>query len=76
MNIIFEELFVIKSKMRYTCASDIYFNLELDVIKANCEFQYYYDKTDIKPTVLDGGLQIILAKMAQLQKNHVIITFL
>ena len=37
-----EELFVIKSKMRYSCSSAIYFNLESDVIKANCEFQYYY----------------------------------
>ena len=35
-----EELFVIKSKMRYSCASAIYFNLESDVIRANCEFQY------------------------------------
>ena len=47
-----KELFVIKSKTRYSCASAIYFNLESDVIKANCEFQYYYNKTDIKPTVL------------------------
>ena len=43
-----KELFVIKSKTRYSCASTIYFNLESDVIKANCEFQYYYNKTDIK----------------------------
>ena len=57
----YKELFVIKSKTRYSCASAIYFNLESDVIKANCEFQYYYNKTDIKPTVLDGGFQIILA---------------
>ena len=56
-----KELLVIKSKMRYSCASTIYFNLESDVIKANSEFQYYYNKTDIKPTVLDGGFQIILA---------------
>ena len=56
-----EELFVVKSKTRYSCASAIYFNLESDVIKANCEFQYYYNKTDIKPTILDGGFQIILA---------------
>ena len=56
-----EELFVVKSKTRYCCASTIYVNLESDVIKANCEFQYYYNKTDIKPTVLDGGFQIILA---------------
>ena len=50
-----EELFVVKSKTRYSCTSTIYFNLESDVIKANCEFQYYYNKTDIEPTVLDGG---------------------
>ena len=50
-----KELFVIKSKARYSCASTIYFHLESDVIKASCEFQYYYNKTDIKPIVLDGG---------------------
>ena len=56
-----EELFVIKSKTTYSCTSALYFNLESDIIKANCEFQYYYNKMDIKPTILDGGLQIILA---------------
>ena len=56
-----KELFVVKSKTRYSCTSTIYFNLESDVIKAHCEFQYYYNKTDIKPTVLDGGFQIIFA---------------
>ena len=56
-----EELFVVKSKTRYSCASAIYFNLESDVIKANCEFWYYYNNMDIKPTVLDGGFQTILA---------------
>ena len=63
-----KELFVIKSKMRYSCASTIYFNLESDVIKANCEFQYYYNKTDIKPTVLDGGFQIILTHWPNYKK--------
>ena len=63
-----EELFVIKSKTRYSCASAIYFNLESDVIKANCEFQYYYNKTNIKPTVLDGGFQIILANWPAYRK--------
>ena len=43
-----EELFVIKSKVRYSCASTIYFSLESDVIKANSEFQDYYNKTNIK----------------------------
>ena len=54
--------------MRYSCASAIYFNLESDVIGANCEFQYYYNKTDIKPTVLDGGFQIILANWPNYRK--------
>ena len=63
-----KELFVIKKKTRYSCANTIYFNLESDVIRANCEFQYYYNKTDIKPTVLDGGFQIILANSPNYRK--------
>ena len=63
-----EELFIIKSKMRYSCASAIYFNLKSDVIRANCEFQYYYNKTDKKPTILDGGFQIILANWPKYRK--------
>ena len=68
MNIIAKNIFVIKSKTRYSCASAIYFNLESDVIKANCEFQYYYNKTNIKPTVLNGGFQIILANWPAYRK--------
>ena len=63
-----EELFVVKSKTRYNSASAIYFNLESDVIKANSEFQCYYNKTDIKPTILDGGFQIILANWPNYRK--------
>ena len=63
-----KELFIIKSKTRYSSASTIYFNLESDVIKANCEFWYYYNKTDIKPTILDGGFQIILANWPNYRK--------
>ena len=63
-----EELFVFKSKTRYSCTSTIYFNLESDVIKAYCEFQYYYNKTDIKPTILNGGFQIILANWPNYRK--------
>ena len=63
-----KELFVIKSKTRYSCASAIYFNLESDVIKTNCEFRYYYNKTDIKPTILDSGFQIILANWPNYRK--------
>ena len=63
-----EELFVVKSKTRYCCTSTIYFNSETDVIRANCEFQYYYNKTHIKPIVLDGGFQIILANWPNYRK--------
>ena len=55
-----EELFVVKSKHKYSCASVGYFNLE-EEIKQNCEFEFYFNKTDITPSVLDGGHQILLA---------------
>ena len=55
-----KELFVVKHKTSYSCESDIYFNLDTDIIKKNCDFKFYYNKTDIIPTVLDGGDEIIL----------------
>ena len=39
----------------------IYFNLDAEAIKENCKFKFYYNKTDITPTALDGGNEIILA---------------
>ena len=63
-----DELFVVKSKTRYSCASAIYFILESDIIKENCEFLYYYNKTDVKPTILDVGFQIILANWPNYRK--------
>ena len=39
----------------------IYFDLDLEIIKENCKFDLYYNKTNITPTVLDGGNKIILA---------------
>ena len=39
----------------------IYFNLSPEIIKENCKFNLYYNKTDITPTVLDGGNEIIFA---------------
>ena len=55
-----EELFVVKSKHKFSCASAVYFNLN-HKIKQNCNFDYHFNKTDITPLVLDGGQQIILA---------------
>ena len=56
-----EELFVVKHKSSYSCESAIYFNLTTDIIRKNCNFDFYYNKTDVTPTVLDGGNEIILA---------------
>ena len=39
----------------------IYLNLNSETIKENCKFKFYYNKTDITPTDLDGGNEIILA---------------
>ena len=55
-----EELFVVKSKHKYSCEITVYFNSNHD-IKENCDFYYYHNKTNITPSVLDGGKQIILA---------------
>ena len=55
-----KELYIVKHKSRYSCESMIYFNLDAETIKENCNFKFYYNKTDITPTVLDGGNEIIL----------------
>ena len=56
-----EELFVVKHKTKYSCESAIYFDLGPEVIKENCEFQYDFNNTEVKPALLDGGHEIILA---------------
>ena len=48
-----EELFVVKHKSSYSCESAIYFNLTTGIIKNNCDFDFYFNNTDITPTVLD-----------------------
>ena len=55
-----KELFIVKHKSKYSCESVIYFVLGSDIIKDNCNFAYYFNKTDIKPRVLDGESKIIL----------------
>ena len=56
-----EELFVVKIKSKYSCTSALYFQLDRQTIKDNCIFDYYYNKTDVKPSILDGGYEIVLA---------------
>ena len=55
-----EELFVVKSKSKYSCASALYFQLDKQTMKDNCIFDYYYNKTNVKPSILDGGHEIVL----------------
>ena len=55
-----EELFVVKSKSKYSCTSALYFQLDKQMTKDNCIFDYYFNKTDVKPSILDGGHEIVL----------------
>ena len=55
-------LFIVKHKSSYSCESAIYFNLTTDIIKNNCDFDFYFNNTDVTPTVLDRGDEIVLAK--------------
>ena len=56
-----EELFIVKHKSNFSCESAIYFNLMTDIIKNNCNIDFYFNKTDVTPTVLDGRDKIGLA---------------
>ena len=56
-----KEPFIVKHKSSYSCKSAIYFNLTTDIINDNCNFDFYFNKTDVTPTVLDGGDEIVLA---------------
>ena len=55
-----KELFIVKHKSRYSCESAIYFYLGLDIIKENCKFAFYYNKTDITPMFLMEEMKLFL----------------
>ena len=57
-----EELFLVKHKSKFSCASALYYHLPPSIIMTNCEFKYDYNIT-VMPSVLDGGDQIVLANM-------------
>ena len=67
-----KELFVVRHKSIHSCESTIYFDLDTDIIKKNCDFIFYYSKSDITPAVLDGGNKIILANWPN--NKHIICT--
>ena len=60
-----KELFVVRYKSRYSCESAIYFDLDKETIKQNCEFRFYYNTTDEIPTVLNGGNEKNISKLAR-----------
>ena len=62
-----KELFVVKSKHKFGCASAVYFNLNHE-IKQNCNFDYHFNKTDITPSVLHGRQNIILANWSSYKR--------
>ena len=52
---------MVRHKIIHSCESEIYFDLNMQIIKQNCDFLFYYNKTDITLAVLDCGNEIILA---------------
>ena len=52
---------MVKHKSKCNCEIPLYFNLDSNTIKENFKFNFYYNKGDITPTVLDGGNEIIVA---------------
>ena len=56
-----EELFCSETQIYTQLQKCNIFDLDKLIITQNCDFIFYYSKTDITPTVLDGGNKIILA---------------
>ena len=67
-----KEFFVVRHKSIQSGESAIYFDLDMDIIKKNCDFIFCYNKSHITPTVLDGGNEIILANWPN--NKHIICT--
>ena len=44
-----KELFVVRHKSIHSCKSAIYFDLDTDIVKRNCDFIFHYNKSDITP---------------------------
>jgi hypothetical protein len=62
-----EELFLVKHKTKHTCESALFYKIDENLIKENCNFEYFYD-IQVTPSILDGGDTLILANMFD-QKN-------
>ena len=42
-----KELFVVRHKTIHSCKSTTYFDLDMEIIKQNCKFLFYFHKSDI-----------------------------
>ena len=60
MNIFVKNCLWLRASISTVVLVLFYFNLE-EKIKQNCEFEFYFNKTNIMPSVLDGGHEVVLA---------------
>ena len=63
---------MVRHKSIHSCKSAIYFDLDKDTIKRNCDFIFYFNKADITLTVLNEGNKLILANWPN--DKHIICT--
>ena len=61
---------MVKLKSKYSSKSAKYFDADTEIMKENCKVTFYYNKTDITPTVFDRGNKIILANWSN--DKHII----
>ena len=59
---------MVKIKSKYSYASTLYFEFNKQTIRENCIFDYYFNKTDVKPPILDGGYEIVLANWSSFKR--------
>ena len=57
---------MVRHKTIHSCKSAIYFDLKIEIIKQNCDFLFYYNKTDNTLAVWDSNNKIILANWHQI----------
>ena len=58
MNFIVRNFFVVKHKIKYSSESAIYVDLDAEIIKENCEFQYYFNATEVNQQFLMEDMKL------------------
>ena len=67
-----KEIFVVRHKSIHSCESAIYFDLDTEIIKQNCDFVFYYSKNRYYSDSFGGGNEIILPNWPN--DEHIICT--